>query len=86
MSDNDNNLIYWLGGGLFVVMILVALSLWTPTTGPEDIAPAAGPDYVTNTTIKRTLNVEEKDDSDAMERRPVENTPTNEDYRTRSTQ
>lgn len=34
--------IYWIVGGLVVVLALIAFSIWRPMTAPEDISPAAG--------------------------------------------
>lgn len=34
--------IYWIVGGLVVVLALIAFSIWRPLTAPEDISPSAG--------------------------------------------
>ncbi len=77
MADNDNSLIYWLGGGLLVVLVLVALSFWTPIKrGPEDVAPAAGPSYATDTKSQQGPTADEMKKSGPVNSTPTYNTPT----------
>lgn len=82
LNDESNNTLYFIVGGLLVVLVLIAFTIWGPITmAPEDISPAAG----TSTSYESTTTTETSDVTDEDSADETRSTTERNTNRTRET-